>query len=78
VIASFRAAAAPDYPGLFKKVWDFTPRPTAEGKKVVTGAIDTGSDIHNADLQGAIVGLIKSNYLTIIAELVKLQKLKLA
>ena len=78
VIGSFRAAAAPDYPALFKKVWDFTPRPTAEGKKVVTSAIDHGSDVHDAELRTAIVGLITSNYLTIIAELVKLQKLKLA
>ena len=78
VIGSFRAAAAPDYPGLFKKVWDFTPRPTAEGKKIVTGAIDSGADINNADLRNAVVGLITSNYITIIAELVKLQKLKLA
>jgi hypothetical protein len=78
VIASFRAAAAPDYPGLFKKVWDFTPRPTAEGKKIVTGAINNGADINNAELRNAVVGLITSNYITIIAELVKLQKLKLA
>ena len=78
VIASFKAPSEPDYPGLFKKVWDFTPRPTAEGKKIVTGAITTGSDVHSKDLHSAIVDLIKANYLTIIAELVKLNKLRKA
>src|SRR5262249_37716403 len=78
VIASFRAPAEPDMPALFKKVWDFTPRPTAEGKKVVTGAINSGSDVNNNDLRTAIVDLIKPNYLTITAEFVKLNKLRKA
>jgi len=44
----------------------------------VTSAITTGSDVHNAGLHAAIVNLIKANYLTIIAELVKLNKLRRA
>lgn len=78
VIALFRATSEPDYAALFKRVWDLTPRPTAEGRKEVTGAISTGSDVNNSKLQTAVVDLIKGNYLTIIAELVKLKKLKKA
>jgi len=78
VIASFRMSGLPDYPALFKRVWDFTPRPTADGRKVVSGAITSGSDVNTNELQTAIVNLISANYLTIIAELVKLQKLRKA
>jgi hypothetical protein len=59
-------------------VWDFTPRPTTEGRKEVTGAIASGSDVKNNELHTAVVDLIKANYLTIIAELVKLNKLQKA
>jgi hypothetical protein len=78
VIASFRSASEPDFPALFKRVWDFTPKPTTEGRKEVTGAIASGSDVNSNDLRTAIVDLIKANYLTIIAELVKLGKLRKA
>lgn len=78
VIAMFRATSEPDYPALFKRVWDFTPRPTPESQKEIAGTIASGSDINNSALQGAVVDLIKSNYLTILSELVKLKKLKLA
>jgi LysM repeat protein len=78
VIAVFRSTSALDYAALFKRVWDFTPHPTAEGKQEITGAISTGSDVNNAALRSAIVNLIKANYMTILAELVKLKKLRLA
>jgi hypothetical protein len=78
VIGSFGSAAEPDFAALFKRVWDFTPRPTAEGRKLVTSTIASGSDVNSNDLHTAIVDLIKANYLTIIAELVKLNKLRKA
>ncbi len=78
VIGSFGSAAEPDFAALFKRVWDFTPHPTAEGRKLVTGAIASGSDVNSNALHIAIVNLIKANYLTIIAELVKLNKLRKA
>jgi hypothetical protein len=78
VIASFRIPTEPDFAALFKRVWDFTPRPTAEGRKDVTEAITSGSDVNSNQLHTAIVDLIKANYLTIIAELVKLNKLRKA
>jgi hypothetical protein len=78
VIAAFRATSEPDFPALFKRVWDFTPRPTADGLKEVAAAVASGSDVNDAGLRAAIVELIKANYLTIIAELVKLKKLKLS
>jgi hypothetical protein len=78
VIATFRATSEPDYPALFKRVWDFTPRPTADSRKEVAATATSGSDVNNSGLRTATVDLIKANYLTIIAELVKLKKLKLA
>jgi hypothetical protein len=78
VIGAFGSAAEPDFAALFKRVWDFTPRPTADGRKVVTGTIASGSDVNSNELHTAIVDLIKANYLTIIAELVKLNKLRKA
>jgi hypothetical protein len=68
IISVFGSSNEPDFAALFKKVWDFTPHPTAEGRKIVTGAIQRGSDVSNNDLRTAIVDLIKANYLTIIAE----------
>ena len=78
VIGAFGGTGELDHAGLFKKVWDFTPRPTAEGKKMVTEAVSHGSDAKDNTLHVAIVNLIKENYLTIIAELVKLKKLRVA
>jgi LysM repeat protein len=78
VIASFRATSEPDTAALCKRVWDFTPRPTAESGKEVASTVASGSDANDAGLRKAIVDLIKSNYLTILAELVKLNELKKA
>ena len=78
VIAAFRATSEPDYPGLFKRVWDFTPRPTAESRKELVTMVASGSDVNSSELRTAIVDLIKANYLTIIDELVKLKKLELS
>ena len=78
VIAVFRATAEPDYPALFKRVWDFTPRPTPESLKEIANTAASGSDVNNSGLRTAIVDLVRANYLTIIAELVKLKKLKIA
>jgi hypothetical protein len=78
VIATFRAAKEPDYPALFKRVWDYTPRPTAESAKMLAGMVASGTDINDAGLRTAVVNLIKENYLVIIAKLVELKALKLA
>ena len=78
VIAVYRSPTEPDFAAAFKRVWDFTPRPTAEGRKDVTQAIDGGADINIAQLRAAIVDLIKGNYLTMLEELVKLNKLRKA
>ena len=78
VISVFKTAAAIAYNVLFKKVWDFTPKPSKSGQPTVKDAVDKGTDTNNADLRSAIIGLINSNYLVIIDELVKRKKLKKA
>jgi hypothetical protein len=67
-----------DHPTLFKKVWDYTPRPSAAGSKQLVDAVSKGTDVKSADLKKAIVALINSNYRLIIDELVKLGKLRKA
>jgi hypothetical protein len=61
---------------LFKKVWDYTPRPSGAGIKQVVDSVKQGTDINSADLKKAVVNLIRDNYLLIIDELVKRKKLK--
>jgi len=63
---------------LFKKVWDYTPRPSGAGIKQVVDSVKQGTDINSADLKKAVVNLIRDNYLLIIDELVKRKKLKKA
>ena len=78
VIAAFRATGEPDYPTLFKTVWDFTPRPTKESRSEITATVANGTDVQNNELRTAIIQILKANYLTIINELVKRNKLKRA
>ncbi len=67
------------YADLFKKVWDYTPRPSkAAGMKQVVDEVKKGTEINSPDLRQAVVKLITDNYLLIIAELVKRKKLKKA
>ncbi|HST20352.1 MAG TPA: DUF4157 domain-containing protein [Blastocatellia bacterium] len=63
---------------MFKRVWDYTPRPNVAGLKQLSGEVNKGVDINNTDLKKAVVNLIQSNYLLIIDGLVKLDKLRKA
>lgn len=78
VLAAFHAQREPDYPTLFKRVWDFTPHPTAESRTEIATTCVSGSDVNNSQLRTTIVQLLKTNYMTIINELVKRKKLKVA
>jgi hypothetical protein len=65
------------YADLFKKVWDYTPRPSkGAGMKQVADEVKKGTEINSPDLRQAVVKLITDNYLLIIAELVKRKKLQ--
>jgi hypothetical protein len=67
-----------DTVALFKKVWDYTPRPSAAGMKQIVDEVKKGSDVKDAQLQKAVVDLIRANYMLIIDELLKLKKLRRA
>ena len=73
VISAYNLIGPLDTPTLFKRVWDYTPRPNAAGIKQLVEEVKKGTDINSADLRQAMVNLIQSNYMLIIDELVKLQ-----
>ena len=78
VISVYNVVGPLDTPSLFKRVWDYTPRPSAAGITQLVDEVKKGTDVNSADLKKAMVNLIQSNYMLIIDELVKLNKLKKA
>jgi LysM repeat protein len=78
VLSSIGSTGSINTAELFKRVWEFTPRPDAAGAKQLVSEINKGTEINSADLRAAMVKLIKENYKLIIAELVKRNKLKKA
>ena len=78
VLGVFKAKALPLIASLLKKVWDFVPRPTKKGTKIVSGEVKSGTDPKDARLVAAVSALITSNYKTILDELVKRGILKKA
>lgn len=78
LFAAFRADHEPDYPTLFKHVWDFTPQPTEESRKKITNQLNSGSDVNNSELQLALAALIAKEYSPIIDDLVARKKLRIA
>lgn len=78
VIAVYKTTSALKYFNLYKKVWDFTPRPSIAGIKRVASELSKGADIKSKGLRKAVVTLIKNNYKLLINELVKRKKLKKA
>lgn len=67
-----------DYSAKFKAVWDYVPEPTSAGLATVVDDVKKGTDVKSGDLKKALVDLIKANYVLIIAELVKRNKLRKA
>ncbi len=78
VISMYNVTTATDYPVMFKKVWEFTPKPSASGVPQVTGAVQKGTDIKSVELKKSVIMLIKDNYKLIIDELVKRKILRKA
>lgn len=78
IIAAYKTAGPLDTAALFKKVWNYTPKPSAAGIKVVAENVTKGTDINDADLKKGVVKLIKDNHLEIIDKLVKLKRLRKA
>src|SRR5258705_3994161 len=64
IIAAYKAAGPLDTAALFKKVWDYTPKPSAAGIKVVAENVTKGTDINNADLKKGMVKRIQANHLS--------------
>ena len=72
VLEVFRLVGALDLAALFKKVWDFVPRPTAgAGEKQVRDAVESGTDPKSSGLIDAAARLINANFKMIADELVK-------
>lgn len=78
VISAYNMVGPIDVNGMFSRVWDYTPRPSAAGLKVLVEQVKKGTDIASSDLRQAVVNLIKSNYLLLITELVRRKKLRKA
>lgn len=66
------------YSVFYKKVWDYTPVPTAASEKVIKGLILKFTNPKSSALVDETVKLIHDNYLTILNELVKRKILKVA
>jgi LysM repeat protein len=78
VISAYKLAAPPDHAGLYKKVWDYTPKPSPEGTGPLQQSVTSGTDVKSAALRQAIVKLIQDNYELLLAELIKRNKLQKA
>ncbi len=76
VIGVFKMSGPLNLPGLFKKVWDFVPRPSAAaGRKQVKDAVTAGTNPTDPGLVASVVKLITDNVVAIIAALVTRGKL---
>ena len=78
VISVYNLSGPLNTPTLFKRVWDYTPRPSTVGIKQLVEEVKKGTNVNSADLREAVVKLIQDNYKLIIDELVKLNELKKA
>ncbi len=78
VISAYNLVGPLDTATMFGRVWDYTPRPSAAGLKVLVEQVSKGTDIASNDLKQAVVNLLRANYLLLIAELVKRKKLRKA
>jgi LysM repeat protein len=78
VLQAYKIIGPPNYPALFKQVWDYVPRPTGEGAATVRAAVEAGTDPKQPALVTAVAKLITDNYKLILEELVKRNKLRRA
>ena len=67
-----------NYTTLFKNVWDYVPRPTTRGIKVIQDQIKALADPSKKATIDEVAEMIKTNIKTIISELVKRKILKKA
>jgi hypothetical protein len=76
VLSSFKIAGPMDFPGLFKKVWDYVPRPQkGTPEATVKDLVTTGTDPAKPGITGTVVKLIQDNFADIITELRSMGKL---
>lgn len=59
-----------DYEAMAKKVWDFTPHPTAAGKKKIDAFTATLTDAGQAETATEFAGVVLANFETLIDQLV--------
>jgi Domain of unknown function (DUF4157)/LysM domain len=76
VLSSMNVSGSLDIPGLLKKVWDYTPIPTATSITSIQSIVKSNTDPTNPKLISAISALITKEHPLIIAELIKRGELK--
>lgn len=78
VTSVYKTTSEIGYSALYKKVWDYTPQPSADGVNQMAKELRKGADIASPELKKAVVKLVQDNYKMIIDELVKRKKLRKA
>jgi hypothetical protein len=78
VLSVYKTSGSLDLPVLYARVWDYTPRPTAEGAALIKNRVGIGTDPTQNSLVDAVVDLITQNFRQILAELVRLGILRRA
>jgi len=74
--SAYKLTGPSNYPDLFKRVWDYAPRPTKEGVAALQQIVSKGTNIGETSLIDAVVNLIKDNYLLMLNKLVELKELQ--
>ncbi|HET9235416.1 MAG TPA: hypothetical protein VFP10_14880, partial [Candidatus Eisenbacteria bacterium] len=70
VLTAMQQSGPLNLAGLNKAVWDYVPRPTAQGQQLIQQEVASGTDPKSAPLVDAVVQLLKDNHKAILAELV--------
>ena len=78
VLNSVGKTSTLDFPALFKSVWDFTPRPTKSGVKLIDELISRTTNPANPTTVRAAVDIIVEKIDIILKKLVERKKLKKA
>lgn len=69
VLDVFKLTSPLDLPGLFKKVWDFVPRPRAAGITQIKAEVEAGTDPRSSGVINTAVNEIKAHLKEIIKKL---------
>lgn len=74
VILAYNFVGPLNYSDLYKRVWDYTPKPSKPGATLLVDKVQKGTDVKSAGLKAAVVKLINDNYEIMIDVLVNQEK----